>query len=111
MALATQLPHGDRSDSGPPDRTPDGIVQRLQKELDLNEKQAVEVKAIIETGMAETESIRAKIQPEMEAHMDRIHKQVGALLTPDQLKKWDARYERIRKRHHFGTSPGMPAKP
>ena len=79
-------------------------VKRLTKDLDLNEKQAKDVRALVtkevekrEARRAEMQEAKAKKGEEMKAQMDReqaaVSEDMKKVLTPEQFAKWEKIHE------------------
>jgi hypothetical protein len=75
-------------------------VKRLTNDLDLNEKQAKEVRGLVtkqvekrEAKRKEMENLKAKKREDIKAEMEKEQAAVSAdmkkILTPDQFAKWE----------------------
>jgi hypothetical protein len=75
-------------------------VKRLTNDLDLNEKQAKEVRGLVtkqvekrEAKRKEMENLKAKKREDIKAEMEKEQAAVNAdmkkILTPDQFAKWE----------------------
>src|SRR5262245_43975574 len=119
MALASAAAFAD-----PPPGPPPGMrgppIERLTKDLGLNESQQAEVKRIFEAQRARMDADRAQFEAsgtrpsreEMRAKHEQadaeIRQQLAAVLTPEQLAKFDE----IRKRQRPpGPPPGEDGGP
>ena len=98
-----------REASPRPDGRPraERIVERLRKDLALTDEQAKQVRAIFDRNIPLFDAIRAKVQPELDAHIEKVHAEVAATLTPGQVTKWDAHLAMMRERWQaHGHGPG-----
>lgn len=79
-------------------------VKRMTKDLDLNEKQAAEVKVLVTKQVQKREEIKAELKSEkekqrkdMKAKMEKEQAAVSAeykkILTPEQYAKWEKNRE------------------
>ncbi|MCF6128232.1 guided entry of tail-anchored proteins factor 1 [Flavobacterium sp. AS60] len=79
-------------------------VKKLTKDLDLNEKQAKEVRALVTTEVAKREAKKAEIQElktkkreemkaQREADQAAISSDMKKILTADQYAKWEKNRE------------------
>lgn len=79
-------------------------VKKLTKDLDLNEKQAKEVRALVTTEVAKREAKKAEIQElktkkreemkaQREANQAALSSDMKKILTADQYAKWEKNRE------------------
>ncbi len=84
-------------------------VKKMTKDLDLNEKQAKEVRAIISKQVvkraskrAEMSEVKQKQRDEMRANMEKEHAATSAdmkkILTPEQYTKWENNLEERKEK-------------
>lgn len=98
-ALAYGLLSGQRqADAVPGDHSPARLVERIRGDLHLTDDQAKAVLDIFTLHHARMETIRMKVQPEVEAEMDAARKEVDAVLTPEQRPAWNKRCQEMRDR-------------
>ena len=92
----------------------DSLVADLTEQLDLTEKQAVQLKPVLEkqySGMRELmmaarqSGDRSTVQPKMAQLREQHHAEVAKILTEDQLKKYQEIQESSR-RGGMGRRPG-----
>ena len=119
LALASAVALADPP-AGPPPGMRGPPIERLTKDLGLNESQQAEVKRIFEAQRAKMDADRASFEasgtrpdPEtmhaLHQQVDaELHQQLAAVLTPEQLTKFDE----IRKRQRPpGPPPGEDGAP
>lgn len=84
-------------------------VKRMTKDLNLNEKQANEVRAIVTNQVQKREEMKAELKSNKErqktdfrAKMEKEQAAVGAdykkILTPDQYSKWEKNSEEKKEK-------------
>ncbi len=88
-----------QDDGRPPERSPERIVERLRRELKLDDKQAAAVKEVFSRHQDQFEAIRRKVDPEVEKEMEAVRVEVEQYLHPDQREKWNKRVQEMRERH------------
>jgi len=98
------LSKGRLADPSPAEHTPIRIVERIRHDLDLRDDQAKAVIDIFTRHHERMETVRMKVQPEVEAEMEAARKEVEAVLTPEQRPKWNKRCQEMRER--FRPRPG-----
>ncbi len=64
-------------------------VKKMTKDLDLNEKQTKEVRALVTKEVEKREAIKIQIQAEKEA----VSVEMKKILTPEQYAKWEKNRE------------------
>jgi Spy/CpxP family protein refolding chaperone len=79
-----------------------GIVRRLDRKLDLDDRQEKQVRAIVHDAQEEIKSARSRIRPQTEAIIEKAQAKIRAILTPEQGNKFEqmiaARKEKLRER-------------
>jgi Spy/CpxP family protein refolding chaperone len=88
-----------------------GIVRHLDRELKLTPQQHDQVAAIIDRHHKRMQSISDAIRPQMRQELDAANKEIDAVLTPEQRKKFgemQMRMQRLRGRHHEGEPAPPP---
>ncbi len=73
----------------------DLITHRMKKRLDLTEEQAVEVRRIIFEQQKVFQSLRRQVRPQLEAQIEKTRREMAAVLTPEQARKWEKRFDRF----------------
>lgn len=104
-SLATHLLYKYRMDSiisGRGQSREETIVNRLDRKLDLDDRQEEQVRAIVHETEEEIKALRKQLRPQTEAIIAKAQARISVLLTPEQRKKYEemiaARKERLRKR-------------
>ena len=84
-----------RADAGPREsRGRHGHEDRFEKmrrDLDLDERQAAEVRRILDESRNEYRALRAEARPRFDAIRQSARARIRALLTPEQQRRFDAR--------------------
>jgi vacuolar-type H+-ATPase subunit E/Vma4 len=94
-----------------PEAVMDGIVKRLDQELKLDEEQKRRMQAIVDEARIELRQSRAKIQPEVEATLQKAETKTRTMLYPEQVKKFDEIMSKGRekwKAQEVATAPTTP---
>jgi hypothetical protein len=89
-----------------PEQFPDRAVARLKKPLDLSNQQAAEVRLIMRSHLVRLQALRRQWQPQLEAELDSLEKDVAAALKPEQAEKW---HTIARERRQSWLPPRPPA--
>jgi Spy/CpxP family protein refolding chaperone len=74
--------------SGQPGK--EDFFEALRRNLDLNNQQATEIRAIVDETRGEYRQLRAEVRPRYDALRQRARARIRALLTPEQQQKFDA---------------------
>jgi cytoskeletal protein RodZ len=80
-----------------PEQLPANLTKRLTRRLDLDPTQASQVNAVLSTRLDHIQSIRKKVQPDMESEITGLHDDIDKILSPKQQKKWDELYSELTK--------------
>jgi len=88
------------ADSATPDkkRAPGVIVERLNRELELNEIQKKRITEIVSQTQDEILELRRRMRPEMDRIIQDSRKRMKEELTPQQQKRLDELFERLEER-------------
>jgi hypothetical protein len=78
-----------------PETVAERITHRMDKTLDLTDDQVVRVRQIILERQKAFHSLRKEVQPKVEAEMENTRRELSAVLTPEQARKWERRYGRL----------------
>lgn len=70
---------------------PEYIFERMRRDLDLDERQATEVRKILDETRNEYRSLRSEARPRFDAIRQSARTRIRALLTPVQQQRFDAR--------------------
>jgi Spy/CpxP family protein refolding chaperone len=66
------------------------IFEEMKRDLNLNDQQATEVRAILEATRNEYKQLRTEVQPRYDAIRQQGRARIRALLNPEQQQKFDA---------------------
>jgi Spy/CpxP family protein refolding chaperone len=101
--------HRPVSAANPPLSEPERRAQKVQettKELSLTPQQAQQLDAILMQRHAETKAIHDQTDAQIDAVRQKGRAQVRAILTPDQLPKFEAMLKRLdEERKRNGPQP------
>jgi Spy/CpxP family protein refolding chaperone len=101
--------HRPVSAANPPLSEPERRAQKVQeatKELSLTPQQAQQLDAILMQRHADTKAIHDQTDTQIDAVRQKGRAQVRAILTPDQLPKFEAMLKRIdEERKRNGAQP------
>ena len=81
-----------------PRETAERVAKRLTRVLDLDAKQAAEVRRIILERQRALWRIRRYVQPLVMAQLRRVCDDIAAVLNPEQEKKWRKMFARLEER-------------
>jgi hypothetical protein len=73
------------------------ITHRMKRRLDLTDEQTVQVRRIFLEQQKEIQSLRRQIRPQLEAQFEKTRRELAAVLTPEQARKWEKRFARFLK--------------
>ena len=114
----TQGPPAGYGDGGPRRGGPDQRAEILTRQLGLNPDQSTQVKALLETERSQMQAIHSNTalsREDMRSQMMAVHQtndaKLRALLTPDQVTKYDEMQARMRARMQERQSDGQGAPP
>jgi hypothetical protein len=86
---------------GEPRSTREFIVQRLDRELQLDAAQREQLRAIVEETHLEMKAVRKQFRPQIEEILIRSQDKVRALLRPDQREKYEKIIAERRKKREI----------
>jgi Spy/CpxP family protein refolding chaperone len=72
-------------------RDPAHAFEKLQRELNLDERQAAEVRRILDETRDEYRTLRSETRPRFDAIRESARTRIRAVLTPEQQQRFDAR--------------------
>ena len=90
-----------------PERAPAGLARHLQRMLDLDDTQRDQVEDIFEHRQKELQKVRRAFQPEVEAQLDQVDKEVSAVLNDVQRTEWQSRFRELRDRWLPALPPAL----
>ena len=67
------------------------LFESLKRDLNLNERQATEIRAILDQTRSEYRTLRAEVRPRYDALRQNARSRIRALLTPEQQQRFDAK--------------------
>jgi Spy/CpxP family protein refolding chaperone len=88
-----------------------GILGHLDRELKLTPQQHDQIAAIMDRHHKRMQALADGIRPQMHQELDAANKEIGAVLTPEQRKKFDEMQMRMQRfrpgrgRRHEGPPP------
>lgn len=81
-------------------RNPEEMFENMRRELDLNERQAAEIRQILDQTRNEYRALRTEVRPRYDALRQNSRTRIRALLTPEQQQRFDLRTaKRDAERH------------
>ncbi|MDD2717628.1 MAG: hypothetical protein PHW04_17195 [Candidatus Wallbacteria bacterium] len=83
------------------DSTPDFMTHCLKKELSLNENQVKLIEVIVKKQIEAMEKLHTQFKPLREAELEKFCVEIEAVLTPDQVKIWDDKFDQLAKNFNF----------
>jgi hypothetical protein len=103
--LATHLMYKYRIESilsGRAQTREEAIVSRLDRKLDLDDRQEEQIRTIIHETHEEIKALRNQLRPQTEALIEQAQAKISIILTPVQQNKYEQiiaqRKERMRKK-------------
>ena len=72
-------------------RSPEQMLEKMRRELDLDDRQAAEVRKIVDETSNEYRALRSEARPRFDAIRQSARTRIRALLNPEQQKRFDAR--------------------
>lgn len=66
------------------------VFEHMKRDLNLNEQQAAQIRAILEQTKDEYRQLRAEVRPRYDSVRQNARTKIRALLTPEQQQKFDA---------------------
>lgn len=90
-----------------PEELPGRAVARLQRPLDLTDQQVEQVRSIMREHLTRLQALRRQWQPQLEAELNSLEKDVAAVLNPGQAEKW----RKIAREKRQSWLPPLPPAP
>jgi Spy/CpxP family protein refolding chaperone len=69
----------------------EGIFERMQRDLNLNEQQSTEIRAILDQTRNEFRALRQEVRPRYDVIRQNARTRIRALLTPEQQQRFDVK--------------------
>ena len=91
-----------------PESATRGILRHLDRELKLTPQQHDRVAAILDQHHKRMQSITDTIRPQMHQELDAANKEIDALLTTEQRKKFEEMHLRMQRFRHGGRHEAPP---
>lgn len=93
----------ERAEARGPRHDEDKVFERMKRDLDLNDQQATQIRAILDQTREEYRQLRAEVRPRYDTVRQAARTKIRALLTPEQQRKFDAKVaERDARRDEDG---------
>ena len=92
-----------------PDKATGRLADMVARHLGLSGTQRDQLLAIFESKRSRIDQARVKIYPEIQEILDEVRHEVSALLTPEQDRLWNERFEQMRDR--WRPRSATPASP
>ncbi len=67
------------------------VFERMKRDLNLDEQQATQIRAILDETQSGYRALRAEVRPRYDALRQNSRTRIRALLTPEQQKLFDAK--------------------
>lgn len=82
---------GERSEMRGSKRDTEEVFERMKRDLDLNDQQSTQIRAILDQTRDDYRQLRAEVRPRYDAVRQNARTKIRALLTPEQQRKFDAK--------------------
>ena len=79
-----------------PREMPVKIAANMRRPLQLSDEQVRQVEQILSQRQQLLQDIRRRVQPEVEAELDRVEQQVAEVLDNQQRERWHEHFTRLR---------------
>ena len=76
---------------------PKKVAQRLQRPLQLTPEQMRRIEQIVAERQQVLLQIRVRVQPEVEAELDVIQREIAQVLDEKQRAKWEQLFRELRR--------------
>jgi hypothetical protein len=73
------------------------ITHRMKRRLDLNDDQTQQVRRIILEQQMAFQSLRKEFRPRLDDQIEKTRRELAAVLTPEQARKWEKRFAHIQR--------------
>jgi Spy/CpxP family protein refolding chaperone len=93
-------------------RDKEARFEEMRRDLDLNEEQATQIRAILDETRNEIRALRTEVQPRYETINKKARERMRALLNPEQQQRFDQKIaERDAKRSKREEKGGRTNEP
>ncbi len=75
----------------------DRIINQMKTDLDLNDGQVQQLKAVMQRHQKTLDSMRTEYHPKFKAVMDQRHQEFAAVLSAEQRTRWEEKLSELRK--------------
>ena len=82
---------------GPGDEMADRITKRIDRNLDLTDKQRSQVAEIVARRVSAFKRILFDVYPKVKEQFALLHDEIAPILTEEQKRKWEKHYERMQE--------------
>jgi Spy/CpxP family protein refolding chaperone len=69
----------------------------MKRRLDLTDDQVQQVRRIILEQQMAFQSLRKEFRPRLDDQIEKTRRELAAVLTPEQARKWEKRFARIQR--------------
>lgn len=73
------------------------ITHRMKRRLDLTDDQVQQVRKIILEQQMAFQSLRREFRPRLDDQIEKNRRELAAVLTPEQARKWEKRFAHIQR--------------
>lgn len=73
------------------------ITHRMKRRLDLTDEQVRQVRRIILEQQMAFKSLRKEFRPRLDDQIEKTSRELAAVLTPEQARKWEKRFAHIQR--------------
>jgi len=73
------------------------IIHRMERRLDLNSDQVKQVRGIILEQQKAFQALRKEFRPRLDSQIEKTRRELAAVLTPEQARKWEKTFARIQR--------------
>lgn len=86
-----------------PAHSPDQMLEKMRGDLNLNDQQSQQIRAILDDTRTQYRSLRTEVRPRYDSIRQQARTRIRAVLSPEQQKRFDAIVaERDAKREEEG---------
>jgi len=79
-----------------PETMPKKVAQRLRRPLHLSDEQVGRIEQILRDRQQSLQQIRIRVQPEVEAELDVIDREISQVLDDHQRVQWQKLFQQLR---------------